>query len=184
MNAARRAVWKEVPIVRQLTVAAFCLSLVAGVATAQEQKPNVTRTPVGDWTKLCINDGADCVIEQIGKTAEGEEAFSIQVEKLATPQDVNGAKVESVANIRVPLGVVLTQGLRLKIDQGQESVSPYFICQPNGCVVRAPLQPELLTSLKAGAKAQFTFTVVVNSQPKRVPIDISLSGFTRAYDGL
>lgn len=154
------------------------------VAAAQTQDQNVTRTPIGDWTKVCINEGATCVVEQIGKTASGEDALRIRIEKLPSPQTVNGQSIVAVANIEVPLGVVLSTGLKLRIDQGQVTASPYFVCQAQGCVVRAPLQNELLESLKRGARAQFSFTVIQQGEGRDIPIDISLSGFTRAFDSL
>jgi invasion protein IalB len=182
-NAAPTAAGNEVSIVRNVIACVAAAVSIASAAVAQDQQ-NVTRTPMGDWTKLCVNGNAQCVIEQIGKTAAGEDAMSVQIEKLAAPQEVNGSTVEAVANIRVPLGVVLTQGLRLRIDQGQQSASPYFMCQPNGCLVRAPLQPDLLQSFRRGARAQFSFVVLAEGEAREVPIDISLSGFTRAFDSL
>jgi invasion protein IalB len=164
-------------------IAAMALSLAAQ-AHAQEQEQDVTRTPIGDWTKVCIQNGATCVIEQVGKTASGEDALRIRIEKLASPQSVNGQNIEAVANIEVPLGVVLSTGLKLRIDQGDVSASPYFVCHTQGCLVRAPLQAELLASFKRGSRAQFAFTVIQEGEGRDVPVDISLSGFTRAFDSL
>ena len=169
-------------IVRLIPAIAALSLMLAGAAAAQEQ--NVTRTPIGDWSKVCLPDGGACVIEQIGKTAAGEEALRIRIEKLQAPQQVNGESIEAVANIEVPLGVVLSTGLKLRIDQGEVSASPYFVCQAQGCLVRAPLQNALLEALKRGARAQFAFTVIQQGAGRDVPIDISLSGFTRAYDSL
>lgn len=159
-------------------------TLAFAAAAAAQEAPELVRTPMGDWTKICNKEGTACLIEQVGKTAAGEEALRIQIEKLPEPQDVGGQRIESLAIIRVPLGVILTEGLKLKIDQGEVSESPYLTCQPGACVVRAPLQASLLASFKGGAKAQFSFTVFADGQPQQVPIDISLSGFTRAYDSL
>jgi invasion protein IalB len=167
------------------TSLAFLMAFAASAGAANAQSgEDVTRTPVGDWTRLCVDGGEVCVIEQIGRTSGGEEVLNFQVEKLPSPQQVNGASVQAVANIRVPLGVVLTQGLRLKIDQGETSASPYFVCQQAGCLVRAPLQEALLNSLRRGAKATLSFTVIQNGEPQEITTDLSLSGFTRAFGDL
>jgi invasion protein IalB len=165
------------------TVLALSLAAAGGFAHAQTEQ-DVVRTAIGDWTKLCVDGGQVCVIEQVGKTAAGEDALSFQVEKLATPQQVNGAAVNAIANIRVPLGVVLTQGLRLQIDQGEMAASPFFLCQQAGCLVRAPLPEDLLNRLRRGARATLAFTVIQNGEPEEISVSISLSGFTRAFTEL
>lgn len=173
------------------TSLALLMAFAAAAGSAQAQteqqapsEPEVTRTPVGDWTRLCVVGENVCIIEQIGRTAAGEDALSFQVEKLAEPQQLNGQTVSAVANIRVPLGVVLTQGLRLKIDQGETTASPFFICLPSGCRVRAPLQEALLESLRRGAKATISYTLFRNGEPQEISADISLSGFTRGFGDL
>ncbi|MFN3613857.1 MAG: invasion associated locus B family protein [Rubrimonas sp.] len=164
--------------------AAVAAVLTVAVPASAQQGEELVRTQFGDWTKLCTQDNAMCVIEQIGRTAAGEDALSFQIEKLPQPQDVNGQRVEAVANIRVPLGVVLTQGLRLQIDQGEVTASPFFMCQQVGCLVRAPLQPQLVDQLKRGARATMGYTVLQNGEPAEISVNISLTGFTRAIDSL
>jgi invasion protein IalB len=171
-------------VIRTLTAAivtAFVgLPSLAPAQTAQEP----TRQQVGDWTVICAPAGRPCVMEQIGKTAQGEDALSMQIEKLPEPQTVDGQQIESVGNFLVPLGVLLQAGLRLRVDSGETAASPYFLCQQNGCVVRAPLQPELLDRFRRGARATLTFAALDNGQPRDVEISLSLSGFTRAYNTL
>jgi invasion protein IalB len=176
---------KEGHTVQRISFAAAVAAVLTVAAPASAQQgEELVRTPFGDWTKLCTQDNATCVIEQIGRTAAGEDALSFQIEKLPEAQDVNGQRVEAVANIRVPLGVVLTQGLRLQIDQGEVSASPFFMCQQVGCLVRAPLQAQLVDQLKRGARATMGYTVLQNGEPAEISVNISLSGFTRAIDSL
>jgi invasion protein IalB len=166
--------------------AAFGLAAVAVGSVAQEQgaAPPVTRREVGDWTILCAGEGGPCVMEQVGKTAQGETALNVQIERLAEPQTVGGQRVTAVANILAPLGVVLPSGLRLQIDAGETAASPFFVCQQAGCLVRAPLQDQLLDSFRRGNRARFTYAGIDGGQSREVQVDISLSGFTRAYDEL
>lgn len=128
-------------------------------------------------------------MEQIGKTAQGEDALSMQVEKLPEPQTVDGQRIEAVGNFLVPLGVLLQReiggGLRLRVDSGETTASPFFMCQQIGCIVRAPLTGALLDSFRRGARATFTFAALDETgQVRNIDIPISLSGFTRAYNTL
>lgn len=173
-----------------LAAALLASPTVAGAQTAQpapaqgDAAQNVTRQQVGDWTVICAAAGRPCVMEQVGKTEQGESALSMQIEKLPQPQTVEGRRIEAVGNFLVPLGVLLQAGLKLRVDAGETASSAYFLCQQSGCIVRAPLQPDLLDSLRRGARATLSFTVLNEGQPREVPVAISLSGFTRAYNAL
>ena len=163
-------------------IAALLSAAIAAPAMVMAQEP--TRQQVGDWTVICAPEGRPCVMEQIGKTSQGENALSMQVEKLPEPQTVEGQRIEAVGNFLVPLGVLLQAGLRLRVDSGETAASPYFICQQNGCIVRAPLQAAIIDSFRRGARATLTFAVLNEGQPRDIDITLSLSGFTRAYNTL
>lgn len=160
--------------------AALSLSSVASAQTAAE----TTRQQIGDWTVICAAAGRPCVMEQVGKTAQGEDALSMQIEKLPEPQTVDGQRVEAIGNFLVPLGVLIQAGLRLRVDSGETAASPYFLCQQNGCIVRAPLQSGIIDSFRRGARATLTFAALNNGQPSDIDVTLSLSGFTRAYNTL
>lgn len=159
---------------------AAAAATIAATASAQE----VTREAIGDWTKLCAPSGSPCVMEQVGKTAAGETALNMQIERLAQPQTVDGQRIEAVANILTPLGVLLQPGLRLQIDGGEVQGTPYFLCQQNGCVVRAPLRPDLLNAFRRGARARLSYAGLDGGEAREVSVDISLAGFTRAFESL
>lgn len=146
---------------------------------------DVTRTQYGDWTVACAAGGAPCIMQKAGTTDEGQTALSMEIEKLDEPQTVDGQRIEAVGNFLVPLGVLLQAGLRLQVDSGEVAASPFLLCQQNGCIVRAPLQPQILDSFRRGARARFAFTVFGNDgEPRDVEVTVSLSGFTRAYNAL
>jgi len=97
---------------------------------------------------------------------------------------VNGERVDIVADILTPLGTILSEGLSLRIDDGAEQRSPFFICQQNGCVVRAPLPKALLDQMRRGRTAVFTFAALDGGQVRRFTAPISLTGFTRSVEAL
>ena len=145
-------------------------------------EPNVTT--VGDWSLVCesANGAPPCAMTQLGKDEQGSPAIEFVVRKIDDDDaEINGVKVEAVADIITPLGVLLEFGLRLKIDDGEERGAPFRICQKHGCLVREPLSSDVIVSLKKGNKA----TVVVAAEGAGpVEIEISLRGFTKAYDSL
>lgn len=147
-------------------------------------EPQLVRSTYDDWTVLCLPDGSRCAMEQIGYIENGESALSMRIDKLPQGANVNGESVEAVATLLTPLGVLLQPGMKLKIDSADTLSSPYFLCQPNGCIVRAPLQAELLTSLKRGNVARMAYAIIMENEEREIIVDISLKGFTAAFGAL
>lgn len=167
---------------------ALCL-LAPGLVHAQAaqetpQEPEITRREVGDWTVVCTDEGARCLMTQVGKTAQGEDVMGMEVQKLAEPKTAEGRRLIAIGNFIVPLGVLIQEQLALQVDSGETSRAPYSICQQNGCLVQVPLDEALVDAFRRGARARFTFSVPGDGQPQQVAATISLSGFTRAFNSL
>lgn len=172
-------------MINRIRIAVAALALAFPLTAAAQGGQDVTRTQYGDWTVVCAAGGAPCIMQKMGTTDEGQTALSMEIEKLAEPQTVDGQRVEAVGNFLVPLGVLLQAGLRLQVDSGEVAASPYLLCQQNGCIVRAPLQADILDSFRRGARARLAFTIFDNSGETRdVEVTVSLSGFTRAFNAL
>lgn len=144
-------------------------------------QPEVTQ--VGDWSLVCEAGGAPpCAMTQLGRDPEGSPAIEFVVRKVEDEAaELNGVKVDAVADIITPLGVLLEFGLRLKIDDDEERAAPFRICQKHGCLVREPLSTDVISTLKAGNKALIT---VAAEGAGPIDIEISLRGFTKAYESL
>ena len=140
-------------------------------------------TQVGDWNLVCEPGGAPpCAMTQLGKDPQGSPAIEFVVRKVDEEgAEIDGIKVEAVADIVTPLGVLLEFGLRLKIDEAEERGAPFRICQKHGCLVREPLSAEVIQALKKGNTA--TVTVAAEGAGP-IDIPISLRGFTKAYGSL
>lgn len=140
-------------------------------------------TQVGDWNVVCDPDGGSvCAMTQLGKDPQGSPAIEFVVRKIDDQNaEIDGIKVEAVADIVTPLGVLLERGLLLKIDESEERGAPFRICQKHGCLVREPLSAEVIAALKKGNTALVT---VVAEGVGPVDIPISLRGFTKAYGSL
>jgi len=152
--------------------ALLLLASVTGTAQAQkisdlESEPVEAEdqevTQIGDWGVICAEGESSCAMTQLGKDPQGSPAIEFVVRKVDEE------------------GVLLEFGLRLKIDGGEERGAPFRICQKHGCLVREPLSSDVITNLKKGNAALVT---VAAEGAGPIDIEISLSGFTKAFDSL
>lgn len=134
----------------------------------------------GAWQVTCIPSG-DCAMAQIGKDGTGTPILEMVVRKLDAPLEADGRTATAVVDFITPLGVVLVEGLELKIDAAQGEKAPFQICTEQGCLVREPVEQSLIDRLKRGNNAKIT---VVAANQGKVSASISLSGFTKSYNSL
>jgi len=86
----------------------------------------------------------------------------------------------------VPVGFVLPPGVGMAIDGKQLTAAQYTICLPPSasqvpvCLAQAAIEDAFIDSLKKGNKLAL---VMVNPQGKPIPIEMSLAGFSKSYDG-
>lgn len=171
--------------------AASTLNLGAGDSTAPPPRrptssengvaPALKRAQHGDWDVACDPDGANCAMAQIGNDSTGTPVLEMVIRKLAAPLEVGERTATAVLDVITPLGVVLTEGLSITIDNGAKESAPFQICTEQGCLVREPVDDELIKRLKMGGSASVS---VIAANQGEVKAKLSLSGFTKAYDSL
>ncbi|MDA5094780.1 invasion associated locus B family protein [Aliiroseovarius sp. KMU-50] len=136
---------------------------------------------IGDWDLKCISNpnGDDpCQIYQLLKDTDGNSVAEVSLGKLPA-----GNQAVSGATVVVPLETLLTQQLTIGVDGGQTRRYPFRFCSQPGCVANIGFTAEEIASFKKGAKA--TVTIVPAAAPtQKVNLDMSLTGFTAAYDKL
>ncbi len=135
----------------------------------------------GDWQLQCIRteDGNDpCEIYQVLKDATGQTVADISM--LALP---DGGEAVAGATLMVPLETLLTPGLAIGVDSAKPRVYQFSFCAQPGCFARLGLTAEELAAFKKGGKATVSL-VPVAAPDKRVTVDISLKGFTAAFDAV
>lgn len=133
----------------------------------------------GDWEVLCDAANA-CLMTQIHRNDEGSPDVIFKVSKPRVASAA-GQNIPALAEIFVPLGVFLPEGLALRIDQQEPVVAPFYSCVPLGCSVRAPLNDQIIETLKRGS----TVTVIVALNPRNtIEIPLSLRGFTAAMGAI
>ena len=141
------------------------------------RKPRRRRRPRRRGPKLCNADPAS------GK----ELCLTIQEIRADTGQFIASATIRTVAGdtkksliTAVPPGMLLQPGLRVQIDDGEQSEIKYGICYPNACYGELEINDDFIAKLKAGGKLTLT---TLNQQAKPVNFPMTLAGFTKAFDG-
>lgn len=175
---------------RRIFIGATAALFMAGSAslapaTAQESaetqpaQPNVTLSAThGAWEVHCVEGTEDCTMRQFGDTPDGERALMVAVKRLEGVTN-EGQPVPAAMEVLAPLGLLIPYGIRLKVDQGEVTGIPLIRCVQDRCIAQEPLSEQSVSTLKGGATARFGF--VMNDE---VLVDISLNGFTAAYNSL
>lgn len=151
---------------------------VAPKPGASKTDADVKRTTHGAWEVACASDGKTCAMAQIGNDSSGTPVLEMVIRKLPEPLEVGDQTAIAVLDVITPLGVVLTDGLSIKIDKAKAESAPFQICTEQGCLVREPIDADLIGRMKRGGTAKIT---VVAANQGEVTANISLKGFTKAY---
>jgi invasion protein IalB len=80
-----------------------------------------------------------------------------------------------------PLGILLSNGLGLKIDSGDLGHAPFARCLPTGCVAEVDMDDKLIDRLSNGQTATF---VVFQTPEEGIGIPMPLAGFKEGFDKL
>jgi len=183
------------PLVAGFAVAALMLSPLSAFAqeAAPAEAPAAEAPETGDapaadatdaaagpanqnWLKVCdpLPDGQRaCIMRQV-VLANGQFLGSFLL------RDDPGQESRLLAVAAVPLGVLLPFGLTWQIDSAKPIRVPYMLCDPTSCATQLVINEQYVNSLKKGGTLKLT---AKNRQNQDLTIDITLAGFTAAYDG-
>lgn len=148
-----------------------------GDAPAAEAPAAEAPAPQSPWVKICNTDAATkkelCLVMQELRADSGQFVAS------ATIRQVTGEeKMSFIA--AVPPGMLLQPGIRLQVDDGNQTELKYSICFPNACYGELDVSPDFIQSLKAGNRLTLT---TLSQAGKGVAFPMSLGGFTKTFDG-
>ena len=137
------------------------------------------RSTHGDWQVRCDTppgaQNEQCVLMQF-VTAEDRDNVGLTVIILKTAD-----RQARIMRVLAPLGVLLTSGLGLKIDETDLGRAGFVRCLPNGCVAEVIIEDELLQQLNDGATATF---IIFQTPEEGIGIPISLNGFAPGFEAL
>jgi invasion protein IalB len=146
----------------------------AAPQAAAADQPQLMYSP---WMKICgkgpdTNNQQVCVITKDGRLENG---MPVAIVQLFEPE--GGQKI---LRVTVPLGMQLSHGTRMLIDQGQPVQEPYKICFPVGCMSDYALNDEIIGRMKKG---QMLTVQAINMQGTPISLPLPLADFAKAYDG-
>jgi invasion protein IalB len=164
----------------------LALALAAALPAAAQQVapadgPDTLVESYRDWVVRCAAPTADgtrqCEMgQEIRQRGEGgRRVLSMAVQR--------GEGETAQVTFLGPFGVRLADGMGLRIDEAEEPQLrlAFLTCVPDGCIVAAPLAPELLELLRGGSALEAEM-VALNGETVR--IGLSLTGFTAAWNRL
>lgn len=162
-------------LTRPALAAALAAAAVLGTTALPAAAAPQPGQKFGDWTVGCeqANGGQLCNISQIVQNPQSKQSVLVAIAR--PPQG------EPQFLVRVPLGVILTEGVGVKVDDGKGVRLPFVQCMPNGCQTIVPMEADTITKMKAGNALNIVF-VAPGGQPVTAPL--SLKGFTAAFDSL
>lgn len=164
------------------------LGMSAGAASAQAAPaapapaapaaaaPGAPATGGTEWFKVCSTQGEN----EICNTQFTLIADTRQLVTAINLIDVKGKVNQKVLQAVVPTGRVIPAGVRLQIDGNQPQQMNYSVCFPDRCIAEAQLTDAIVAGMKKGNGLTVTS---VNFQRQANPIKITLTGFSKAYDG-
>ena len=133
------------------------------------------------WELRCAKaeDGKDpCQLYQLLKGADGNPVAEVMVFTLP-----EGGPAVFGASILAPLETLLTQNLRIAVDDQKGKLYPFSYCTVNGCLAKVGFTADELAAMQSGNVAKVTI-VPAAAPDKTVVAEVSLKGFTAAYDAL
>lgn len=166
------------------SLAAF-LSLALLVCTAtlalapRAEAQGVVRSKHGDWELRCETPpGAQkeqCALLQ-SVAAEDRPNVNLVVIVLKTADGKS-----RLLRVIAPLGVLLPNGLGLKVDSTDIGRAGFVRCLPTGCVAEVIMDDKLIDSLRTGQQATF---IIYQTPEEGIGIPLPLAGFKDGFDKL
>jgi invasion protein IalB len=163
-----------------LSALAVAIVIMAAPAHAQKTAPkDVLKEKIGDWEIRCIEGTNTCAMSQVGTTDDGKRAILVTLQRITGAKTKDGKDIPAAMTVQTPLGILIPYGLRIKIDGDKVIPLPLARCIPAGCVSQAPMLDEAVDKMKKGTKAVFGYFL-----QQEILVNVSLSGFTKAFDSL
>jgi invasion protein IalB len=191
--AGRRPACLAIPLLALLLLLPALPAAAQGTGTTEQPAAEEEVDPNArlgekhqDWQTVCEKRGEGdeevCGAIQEVKTKEGKLALWAAFGYLQP--NVDGA----VMIFRIPFdltdpptGFRVAKGAQIAIDGGTQVDVPIEICAPGGCQIGLLLEDPFVQALKAGNKLNLTVPLATG---QTATINISLKGFTAAYDSL
>ena len=152
---------------------------LATVLVVPAHSQGVLKTVHGDWQMRCDTppgaQNEQCALVQ-SVTAEDRPNVGLTVIVLKTAD-----QKAKLMRVLAPLGVLITTGLGLRIDEADIGRTGFVRCLPNGCIAEVVMDDKLIDQLKVGKQAVF---IIFQTPEEGIGIPMQLNGFGEGYDKL
>lgn len=142
----------------------------------QPEVMEVVKDTFGDWQIRCAPEGNECFMYQLALDAQKNPVAEVSILKLPEANEA-----EAGVTIVTPLGTLLPQGVVVQVDTGEKRQYPFAWCSQVGCFARFGLTKPTIDVMKRGKGGKITL-VSIGAPQSPVTLDMSLSGFTAAFD--
>jgi invasion protein IalB len=143
------------------------------------QAQGVVKSKHGDWELRCETPpGASreqCALLQ-SVAAEDKPNVNLVVIVLKTADGKS-----RLLRVIAPLGVLLPNGLGLKIDQADVGRAGFVRCLPTGCVAEVIMEDKLIDQMRTGTTATF---IIYQTPEEGIGIPLNLAGFKDGFEKL
>jgi len=151
------------------------LALLAGGLSAGTAQAQTQAVPT-EWFKVCAPQGDN----NICNTQYTLIADTRQLITAVNLIDVSGTVNQRILQAVVPIGRVIPAGVQIQVDENAAQTLNYSVCFPDRCIAEIELSDAMIASMKAGSGLRVTS---VNFQRQPNPVNVTLAGFTAAFDG-
>jgi invasion protein IalB len=160
-------------------LAAGALVFAFAIAGTPAQAQGVVKSKHGDWELRCETPpGASreqCALLQ-SVAAEDKPNVNLVVIVLKTADGKS-----RLLRVIAPLGVLLPNGLGLKVDQADVGRAGFVRCLPTGCVAEVIMEDKLIDQLRNGQTATF---IIYQTPEEGIGIPLNLAGFKEGFEKL
>lgn len=150
--------------------------------TAESPPPDageeVEITEFSDWELRCETASGNCFMYQLANNSAGNPVAELRLVSLP-----GEAEASAGVTVITPLGTLLPEGLVLQVDENTARQYPFGWCTRSGCFSRFGLTADEIGSMQRGNVARLRI-VSVSAPDQPVILNVSLSGFTAAYNAL
>ncbi|HKY94972.1 MAG TPA: invasion associated locus B family protein [Kiloniellales bacterium] len=154
-------------LVRSFLAVTLCLGLV----TAAAAQDDLERIPIEDWTLRCTKaEPPRCDLRQRVVNDQGKQILDFGM-------GYNAADQTFPVVLELPLGILVQQQIRFKVEEIEFGGMKVNRCLPTGCIVEAVAPVEMIDAMRKGQQGA---VIVPLPDGKFAALVVSLRGFTAA----
>lgn len=156
--------------------AAVMLWVLGSTSGGQAATIQLTPQPTQpQWVKVCSPDAMNrnCYVTRDFATQDGRPVLAIAV------HEQRGATTKYMVRTLLPLGLRITDGVRIAIDNNPAQTGAYVACLQTGCFAETPIQADVIQQLRRG---KLITVAAKNQYGHETSFQLPADGFSKAYD--